>query len=144
MNEPNGLVYYNKKYHLFYQHNPFGITWGNMHWGHAVSSDMINWEEIGDTLFPDKLGAVFSGGAVVDWKNTSGLQKNNHPSIVLFYTAAGIHAPKPCEFTQCMAYSVDGGVTFKKYNNNPIVGYLEIDKLVNESKNFADLGQAWI
>jgi len=125
MNEPNGLVYYNQKYHLFYQHNPFGISWGNMHWGHAVSSDMIHWEEIGNALFPDNLGAIFSGGAVVDWNNTSGLQENNHPPIVLFYTAAGIHAPEPCKFTQCLAYSVDGGVSFKKYKNNPIVGYLE-------------------
>ncbi|MCF6176230.1 MAG: glycoside hydrolase family 32 protein [Victivallaceae bacterium] len=124
LNDPNGLVYYNGKYHLFYQHNPFGTGWGNMHWGHAVSNDLIHWQEKGDVLCPDETGMMFSGGAVVDWHNASGLQQHEHPPILLFYTAAGNLAPVPCEDTQCMAYSVDGGETFKKYANNPVVGHI--------------------
>ncbi|MFA6816847.1 MAG: glycoside hydrolase family 32 protein [Lentisphaeria bacterium] len=124
LNDPNGLVYYAGKYHLFYQHNPFGISWGNMHWGHAVSANLIHWQEKGDVLCPDKMGMMYSGSGVVDWNNTSGLQKNEHPPILLFYTAAGRFAPIPCESTQCMAYSVNGGETFTKYGNNPVVGSL--------------------
>lgn len=124
INDPNGLFFYGGIYHLFYQHNPFFKTWGNMHWGHAVSSDLLNWREQGDVLYPDDHGSMFSGSAVVDWNNTSGLGRGSHPPILLFYTAAGTYAPKPCEYTQCLAYSVDGGNTFVKYENNPIVGNL--------------------
>jgi fructan beta-fructosidase len=100
LNDPNGLVYYNETYHMFYQHNPFGIGWGNMHWGHAVSNDLIHWQEEGDVLFPDDAGMMFSGGGVVDWHNTSGLQDDSeHPPILLFYTAAGDRAPVSCEYT---------------------------------------------
>ena len=123
LNDPNGLFYYNGKYHMFYQHNPFGLNWGNIHWGHAVSKDLLHWQEKGDILYPDEAGMMFSGGAVVDWKNTSGLQENEHPPIVLFYTAAGDTAPIQREYTQCIAYSVDGGETFEKYVNNPVVGF---------------------
>ena len=122
LNDPNGLVYYAGKYHMFYQHNPFGRDWGNIHWGHAISEDLIHWHEKDDVLFPDETGMMFSGGGVVDWNNTCGLQQGEHPPILLFYTAAGDQAPVPCEYTVGMAYSVDGGDTFKKYENNPVVG----------------------
>ena len=124
LNDPNGLVYYAGKYHMFYQHNPFGRDWGNIHWGHAISKDLIHWQEKDDVLYPDETGMMFSGGGVVDWNNTSGLQKNEHPPILLFYTAAGDQAPVPCEYTVGMAYSVDGGESFEKYANNPVVGCL--------------------
>ena len=123
LNDPNGLVFANGKFHLFAQHNPYSRDWGNMSWIHAVSDDMLHWEELGDTLFPDELGAMFSGSAVVDEKNAAGFGKG---AIILFYTAAGNSSvmSKDKPFTQCMAYSVDGGKTFVKYKNNPIVPHI--------------------
>ena len=117
-NDPNGMLYYDGVYHMFYQYNPAGNTWGNMHWGHATSTDMIHYKEEDVALRPDFLGAVYSGSAFVDYENVSGLKENENDPIILFYTAAGFR------FNQCIAYSTDKGKTFKRYNKNPIIPFV--------------------
>lgn len=112
MNDPNGMFYKDGVWHLYYQYNPYGSMWGNMHWGHASSKDLIHWEHHPVALQPDALGAIFSGSCVVDSNNTAGFGKN---AIIAFYTSASDRQ------MQSMAYSTDNGMTFKKYNANPIV-----------------------
>lgn len=116
-NDPNGLVYYDGEYHLYYQHNPYGWPWGNMHWGHAVSSDLVHWEQLPEAMYPDSLGTMFSGSAVVDVNNTSGFQTGDEKVIVVAYTADS----KTLGESQCIAYSNDRGRTFTKYENNPVL-----------------------
>ena len=117
-NDPNGLVYLNGQYHLFFQHNPCDRAWGNMHWGHAISTDLIHWEEQPIALFPDEMGTMFSGSGLLDVHDRLGLASGEMPTAVLFYTAAG----NP--FTQCMAYSTDGLQTIHKFSGNPILPHV--------------------
>ncbi len=117
-NDPNGMVYYKGEYHLFLQHNPRGIGWGNMTWGHAISKDMVHWKQIQHAIHPYDGGTIFSGSAAVDWKNTSGFGKegkNAEKPIVACYS----HARQP--FTQHIAYSIDRGRTWTRYEGNPVV-----------------------
>ena len=115
-NDPNGLVFYEGEYHLFYQHNPFEREWGNMHWGHAVSRDLVHWEELPLAMFPDEDGTAFSGSAVIDYGNTSGFGKDGIPPMVAIYTA-----DSPDRQVQCLAYSLDKGRSWTKYDGNPVI-----------------------
>lgn len=114
LNDPNGLLYDKGVYHMFYQYNPVGCKWGNMHWGHAVSRELVHWQEKGIALFPDSDGTIFSGSAIIDRENAAGLGQG---AMLAFYTCAGdtSEASKGKPFTQNLAYSVDGGATFAKY-----------------------------
>jgi len=115
-NDPNGLLYYEGEYHMFYQHNPLERDWENMSWGHAVSKDLIHWEELPVVMMPDTMGAIFSGTAVMDLKNTSGFGKDGIPPMVAIYTAHSTDNER-----QCIAYSLDKGLTFTKFKGNPVI-----------------------
>ena len=116
INDPNGMIFYEGEYHLFYQHNPYEREWENMSWGHAVSPDMVHWNELPEALNPDKLGTMFSGSTVIDYENTAGFNKGKTPAMVAFYTAF-----TPEKQIQCVAYSLDKGRTWTKYANNPVI-----------------------
>ncbi|MDD3036534.1 glycoside hydrolase family 32 protein [Bacteroides sp.] len=116
INDPNGLIYYDGEYHLFYQHNPYEREWENMHWGHAVSKDLVHWTELADALYPDHLGGMFSGSAVIDYENTAGFNKGNTPAMVAAFTGASSEKQ-----VQGIAYSLDKGRTFTKYDKNPVI-----------------------
>jgi fructan beta-fructosidase len=133
LNDPNGLVYANGEWHLFYQHNPFGREWGNMHWGHAVSPDLLHWKEEGIALYPKKYGDwAFSGSAVFDKENTSGFGTKEKPPLVLAYTSTGRG--------ECVAYSLDRGRTWREHLGNPVVKHEGRDpKLVWYEK-----GKHWV
>ena len=126
LNDPNGLVYYEGRWHMFFQHNPAGVRWGNMHWGHAVSDDLVHWEEDGDALVPDETGDMHSGSAIIDHENKLGLNTPENEALLLFYTTAGGNRElcAGAKFEQCLAYSIDGAKTFYKYEKNPIVPHI--------------------
>src|ERR1700733_2624712 len=119
MNDPNGMVYFNHTYHLFFQYYPGATVWGPMHWGHAVSKDLIHWKELPIALYPDSLGYIFSGSAVVDSNNTSGFGKNGKIPLVAIFTHHDPKGEKAGTATfqnQSIAYSLDEGKTWTKYS----------------------------
>ncbi|MEC2387270.1 MULTISPECIES: levanase [Bacillus] len=116
MNDPNGMVYYAGEYHLFYQYHPYGLQWGPMHWGHAVSKDLVTWEHLPVALYPDEKGTIFSGSAVVDKNNTSGFQTGKEKPLVAIYTQ-----DREGHQVQSIAYSNDKGRTWTKYAGNPVI-----------------------
>jgi sucrose-6-phosphate hydrolase SacC (GH32 family) len=125
-NDPNGLVYHDGEYHLFFQHNPYGWNWGNMHWGHAVSPDLVHWHELDEGVLPDEHGTAFSGSAVVDTADTAGFARGKDRAIVCIYTAAGgtNRQSAGVPFSQCIAYSTDRGRTWTKYSKNPVLPHI--------------------
>src|SRR6266542_115779 len=118
MNDPNGLVFYDGEFHLFYQYNPFGDKWGHMSWGHAVSRDLVHWEHLPLALAEEDGVMIFSGSAVVDWSNTSGFGQGGKPPLVAIYT--GHYTKKPLQ-NQHIAYSNDRGRSWTKFAGNPVL-----------------------
>ncbi len=129
MNDPNGMVYYDGEYHLFYQYHPDDVVWGPMHWGHAVSEDLVNWTHMPIALYPEEVGNIFSGSAVIDWNNTAGFGKEAMVAIFTHENAG--------RQMQSLAYSTDKGRTWTKYAGNPV---LDPPKNI---KNFRDPKVIW-
>ena len=132
MNDPNGLFFKDGVWHLYYQYNPYGSMWGNMHWAHSTSTDLVHWQQQPVSLAPDAWGTMFSGSCVVDHNNTAGFGKD---AIISMYTSS-----RPTPFggdvqAQCIAYSNDGGKTFTKYVGNPVI--------TDEKKDFRDPHVFW-
>jgi len=118
MNDPNGLVFYQGEYHLFYQYNPFGDKWGHMSWGHAVSPDLVHWRHLPVAIPEAGPVMAFSGSAVVDWKNTSGFGRGGEPPLVAVYTGHRTDRPNQSQY---IAYSTDRGRTWARYAGNPVI-----------------------
>ncbi len=148
MNDPNGLVHFDGEFHLFYQYNPHAPDFGAMHWGHAVSTDLVRWEHLPPALAPDELGLIYSGCVVVDWRNTSGFGRDGAPPLIALFTyhstarerlGVGDHQ------TQAIAYSLDRGRTWRKYEGNPVLPNLEKKPDFRDPKVIwvADIGR-WI
>ncbi|WP_339660320.1 glycoside hydrolase family 32 protein [uncultured Polaribacter sp.] len=124
MNDPNGMFYKDGYYHLYFQHYPDGNTWGPMHWGHAISTDMVTWKEMPIAIYPDEKGYIFSGSSVVDVNNSSGFSKNDIEPIIAMFTYHDMDAEKAGKTnyqSQAIAYSLDEGQTFTKYSENPVI-----------------------
>ncbi len=137
MNDPNGMVYKDGEYHLYFQYNPYGSKWGNMHWGHAVSKDLVHWEHLDPAIARDPVGHIFSGSSVVDKKNTAGFGKD---AIIAIYTNNSVKHDE----VQCIAYSNDNGRTFTKYEGNPVLTPFDGLKDFRDPKVFwYEKGKCW-
>ena len=147
MNDPNGMVYYDGEYHLFFQYYPEDIVWGPMHWGHAVSKDLVHWEHLPIALYPDSLGYIFSGSAVIDWKNTSGLGENNQPPMIAIFThhdPKGERAQRKDFQYQSITYSNDKGRTWTKYKGNPVLSNPGIKDFRDPKVIWHEATQQWV
>lgn len=137
MNDPNGMVYKDGEYHLYFQYNPYGSKWGNMHWGHAVSKDLVHWKHLDPAIARDPVGHIFSGSSVVDKKNTTGFGKD---AIIAIYTNHSVNHGE----VQCIAYSNDNGRTFTKYEGNPVLTPFDGLKDFRDPKVFwYEKGKCW-
>ena len=147
INDPNGMVFYKGVYHLFFQYYPDSTVWGPMHWGHATGSDLVHWKEQPIALYPDSLGYIFSGSAVVDYHNTSGFGKNGQVPLIAIFTH---HDPKGekekrNDFqNQSIAYSNDNGKTWIKYAGNPVLKNPGIRDFRDPKVMWYEPGKKWI
>jgi len=147
MNDPNGMVYFNHTYHLFFQYYPGATVWGPMHWGHATSTDLIHWKQLPIALYPDSLGYIFSGSAVVDTHNTSSFGKNGKTPLVAIFTH---HDPKGAAENknnfqnESLAYSLDNGATWTKYAGNPVLKNPGITDFRDPKVMWFESGKKWI
>lgn len=132
INDPNGLLFYKGRYHLFFQHNPEGDLWGNMSWGHATSTDLFHWEELPVAIGCTEETGIFSGSAVIDYTNSAGFGSTENPAMVAIYTS---HKNDGSNQSQHLAYSLDEGVTWGKYDGNPVLDL--------EMKDFRDPKVSW-
>ena len=121
INDPNGLVYSEGQWHMFYQYYPMDTIWGPMHWGHASSIDLMNWEHHPIALYPDSLGNIFSGSAVIDKYNTAGFGVNAMIAIFTYHSDSLWKKGFKNNESQGIAYSLDEGLTWTKYDNNPVL-----------------------
>lgn len=147
MNDPNGMFYYNGYYHLFYQYYPDSNVWGPMHWGHAISADLITWTEKPIALYPDEKGYIFSGSAVVDVKNTSGFGSLKNPPMVAMFTYHNMKKEKAGEIkhqSQGIAYSLNEGLTWTKYEANPVIENPNINDFRDPKMTWDAIHQQWI
>lgn len=147
MNDPNGMFYLSGTFHLYFQHHPESNVWGPMHWGHATSEDLLNWKERPIALYPDDLGTIFSGSAVVDFQNTSGLGSLENPPIVAIYTNHDAEAAEGGSErfqTQGIAYSLDEGHSWTKYKNNPVIENPGIRDFRDPKVFWMDSQKKWI
>jgi len=140
-NDPNGLVYYKGEYHMFYQYFPGGMQWGPMHWGHAVSKDMLHWKQLPVALYPDSIGYIFSGSAVVDEDNTAGFRQGSEKTLVAIFTQ---HDPNNSREVQSIAYSNDKGRTWKKYDHNPVIDNPGLHDFRDPNVKWYAAGHCWI
>ena len=147
MNDPNGMFYLDGTYHLYFQYYPDDNVWGPMHWGHATSKDMITWEEQEIALFPDEKGYIFSGSAVVDKDNTSGFGEDGKTPVVAIFT---YHEPKGAEKgekdyqSQAIAYSLDKGMTWTKYEGNPVLPNPGIENFRDPKVTWDEEHKQWL
>ncbi|QIX59736.1 glycoside hydrolase family 32 protein [Hymenobacter sp. BT18] len=144
MNDPNGMVYLNGTYHLFFQHYPEGLTWGPMHWGHATSRDLVTWQELPIALYPDKLGMIFSGSAVVDANNTAGFGKNALVAIFTHHNPDEEKKGTGRHQYQSLAYSLDEGKTWTKYAGNPVLPNPGIQDFRDPKVSWHEASRQWV
>ena len=147
MNDPNGMFYLNGNYHLYFQYYPDKNVWGPMHWGHATSKDMITWEEQEIALYPDEKGYIFSGSAVVDKNNTSGFGKDGKTPVVAIFTYHDPEGEKNEEIdyqSQAIAYSLDEGMTWTKYEGNPVLPNPGIKDFRDPKVIWDDIHKQWL
>ena len=140
MNDPNGLIFYRGKYHLFFQYNPKGDQWGNMSWGHATSTDLITWQELPVAISYTPSHGIFSGSAVVDYFNTTGFGSLDNPAMVAIFTA---HQHDGLRQVQSLAYSRDEGLTWHQYEGNPVLD-LEMKDFRDPKVVWNTVNEAWV